>query len=164
MKWLYVLVGLSLAAAFGLLWFGEWIFLLPGALGVGLFWVGMRHRKELLVQAGFVALALAAALSAWGEGQALALLTSLCANLAAWDIGSYILLLRFVGRRPEAGLTRRRILRLGVALISGWFLGAATLVFRLELGFGVVLILGLGVVLGLAFSMLYLRRQDESML
>ena len=132
MKWLYLLVGLSLAAAFGLLWFGEWIFLLPGALGVGLFWVGMRHRKELLVQAGFVALALAAALSAWGGGQALALLTSLCANLAAWDIGSYILLLRFVGRRPEAGLTRRRILRLGVALISGWFVGAATLLFRLE--------------------------------
>ena len=36
MKWLYLLVGLSLAAAFGLLWFGEWIFLLPGCCSMSL--------------------------------------------------------------------------------------------------------------------------------
>lgn len=164
MKRLHLLVGVCLAAAWGLLWYGEQVFLLPGAVGVALSLYGLRRQNKLLVQAGFVALVLVAAISAWGEGQPLALLTSLCANLAAWDLASYILLLRFVGRRPEAGFTRRRMLRLGVALIGGWGLGAAALAFKLELGFGTLLGLGLCVALGLSLSMLYLRHRDENVL
>lgn len=164
MKRLYLLVGVCLAAAWGLLWYGEQVFLLPGAVGVALFLFGLRRQNEILVQAGFVALVLAAAFSAWGEGQPLALLTSLCASLAAWDLATYILLLRFVGRSPEAGFTRRRMLRLGVAILGGWGLGAVALAIRLELGFGILLVLGVCVVLGLSLSMLYLRRQDENVL
>lgn len=164
MKRLYLLVIVCLAAALGLLGFGELVFLLPGGVGVGLFLYGLRRRNELLVQAGFAALVVAAAFSAWGEGQALALLTSLCASLAAWDLASYILLVRYVGGQPEGRLTRRRLVRLGTALAAGWGLGAVALAFKLDLSFGWLLLLGVCVVLGLALSMLYLRRHDENML
>jgi hypothetical protein len=162
MKRLTWLVAICLAAAWGLLWFGDLIFLIPGAVGVGLFALGLRRRLVLLVQAGFLVLVLTAAFSTWNQGRELALLTSVCASLAAWDLSSYLLMLRFVGDVPEGKLTRRRLLRLGGILLGGWGLGAAALASRLELGFGAILLLGLCVVVGVAVSIMILRRHDEN--
>lgn len=162
MKRLTWLVGICLAAAWGLLGFGEPLFLIPGAVGVGLFILGLHRRQELLVQAGFVVLVLTAAVSTLNQGRELALLTSVCASLAAWDVSSYLLMLRFVGDVPEENLTRKRLLRLAGILLGGWGLGFAALASRLELGFSAILLLGLCVVLGLALSIMVLRRHDEN--
>ena len=94
--------------------------------------------------------------------KATALLPDTKALLAAWDLSSFLLMLRFVGDVPEGNLTRKRLLRLAGILLGGWGLGFAALASRLELGFSAILLLGLCVVLGLALSIMVLRRHDEN--
>ncbi len=160
MKHLYLLLALSLAVALAFLLGGELLFLLIAALGAALLVVALLRQNEFAAALGFILLVLSAALHVWKGGQAVLSLSSVCASLSAWDVTSYILLLRRVGVPANSRLSQRRLLRLGAVLACGWGLGGLALLLKLSLGFGLLLGLALFVVLSLSISMMYLRRGD----
>jgi hypothetical protein len=160
-KLLYLLLALSLTTAVGFLAVGFAEYTLLAGLGAVLLVIALFRRLEYMAAGGFILLVVAAGLHAWKEAQALLSLSSLCASLAAWDLASYVLLMHATGIPPDTRLIRRRMLRLGSVLVSGWGLGVLALRLELGLSFGWILLLALFVVLSLSISMMYLRQRDE---
>jgi len=160
-KVLYLLLALSFTCAAGVLTVGFPEFALIAGLGDVLLIIALWKRNDDMAAGGFVLMVIAAGLYVWKGGPALLALSSLCASLTAWDLASYVLLLRSIGVPSDPHLVRRRMLRLGFVLISGWALGALALSLELGLRFGWLLLLALFVVLSLSISMIYLRQRDE---
>jgi len=160
-KPLYLLLALSLTTAVCFLAVEFPEYALIGGLGAVLLGIALWRRHEDMASGGFVLMVVAAGLHAWKDGPALLSLSSVCASLAAWDLASYVLLLRSIGVPPDPRLVRRRMLRLGSVLTLGWGLGALASGLELGLRFGWLLLLALFVVLSLSISMLYLRQRDE---
>jgi hypothetical protein len=154
-----VLATLGLALGFTL---GGEELLAPVVTILGILWLVAVQREwqwvTTIALIGFVVGAAFAALKGFLPGL---MLVVLVAVLSAWDLVS--MLARFGRVKKEAvegGIERRHLYRLAAVDGIGLLLGSAGLLLKLNLSFGVELLLGLVVAIGLSQLILYLRRSN----
>ena len=133
------------------------------ALALGALWIAGAWRgwpwAPALGLAGALGLG---ALGALLRLPALALLTSACLALVAWDLAGFARRIAGVGRVAEAGALARAHVRRALAVTAaGWVLGAAAVSARVRLGFDWALLLGLLAVFSLWRVMRWRRAGEE---
>jgi hypothetical protein len=132
-------------------------------LAVGLLWLlsTLLDRGEM-APLGLLSLAGAATFGLWLGLEASWMVCGLVAALSAWDLDHFARRLRQAGqvekvRRLEAVHLRRLAIVDGVALL----VATVALVIRVELGFGMALLLGVLAMLGLSRVIRSSRRQGD---
>lgn len=162
LRWFF-LVAVALAAGVpGLggalqgMWPVTLLLLVAGAL-----WLGAQRRRSLagwswaLCVAGLV-------IAAWLDVGMGWLLLGMVAALAAWDLDAFRgRMAGFSHIENERRLIRAHLRRLGAVSGIGLLLGAAALFMRVQLSFGLALIIAFLAVLGAAFVLHQLGRQGE---
>jgi hypothetical protein len=135
--------------------------LLVAVLG-GLWLLGRWRAWPWVAPAGFLCFTLAAAIGMLlGLGAGWMLLGA-AAALVAWDLDDLVRRLERAGRvEAQAAIESRHLARLAAVAGLGLALAAIPLGLRLDLGFGLVLLLGLLAVLGLGRVVAYLRREGD---
>lgn len=151
-RWLLVL-GIVLAAgvlSWGYAWSGWLIGVFPLA-AVGVLWlVALWRRWDWVGTAGLILFVLAAAVGFLLELGPGWMLAGLVAALACWDLDHFARRLRDADEERRPRLERAHLLWLVPVLLAGLALGGAALVVRTRLGFGLTLLLGLLLVVGLS--------------
>jgi hypothetical protein len=156
-------VGLAAAAlGMGYIYRDLWIWTLA-IVALGLLWLfGLWRRWEWASSAGWIlytAGAAAGLLQGAGFGW---MLFGLSMALIAWDLDAFGRRLQSAQRvERKEDLERRHLLRLAVVSAMGWLLAAIAIGARLELGFGVVLLLALLAAFGLSRTLALARRQSR---
>jgi hypothetical protein len=90
------------------------------------------------------------------------MLSGLSMALIAWDLDAFVRRLQPIPRvEGKEDLERRHLLRLAVVSVLGWLLAAVATGARLELGFGVVLLLALLAAFGLSRAFAFARHQSH---
>ena len=133
------------------------------ALAVGTLWlIGQRYGWGWVA---FVSLALFVGMAAagldlrWGAGWAL---LGVVAALSAWDLDHLAQRLRYAGQVSDVRrLERQHLWRLLSVDGLGVSFAAVALGIRIELGFGLALILGLLAIVGLSQALQFLRRESD---
>jgi len=135
-----------------------WVPILIG-LSIGVQWAFMVWNGRRTLSFSFLGLL---ALLVYGAAIYLPagwLLGSLVMLLVAWDLSEFSAqLVRFGPDRVDPKLVHNHILRLFYVAGSGFVLGGLALVIKLRLGFGIAVLLGLLVFVGLAGAVRFLRR------
>jgi hypothetical protein len=162
-KLLPATVGLATAALLlGYIDVGAWTWLLLSVALGGLWLLGLWCRWGWVSAAGLALYAAVAAFGLWlGAGSGW-LLLAVGLALAAWDLDGFVRSLRpkqWIG--DLAGLERRHLLRLLAVEGVGLLLAATALGLTLDLGFGLVLLLGLLAVAGLSRALALIRRAGD---
>lgn len=162
MKWLIAasigLAALILAAALSAAWPLAALALALGAIWLGGAWRGWRWAATLGL-AGALGLGAVGALL---RLPALALLTSACLALIAWDLDGFARRLAGASRAADAdALTRAHVGRLLAVVAAAWALAAAAVSARVGLGFDWALLLGALAILGLWRVMRWRRAGEE---
>jgi hypothetical protein len=135
--------------------------LLIAALG-GLWLLGRWRARPWIAPAGLVCFTLVAATGMLMDLGAGWMLLGGAAALVAWDLDDLARRLEWAGRvEAQAAIESRHLGRLAVVAGLGLALAAIPVGLRLDLGFGLVLMLGLLAVLGLGRAVAYLRRQSD---
>ena len=84
------------------------------------------------------------------------------AALVAWDLSHFAQRLSEAGRVEDtAALQRARRRRLAIVAGLGLLLGGTALIARVELGFGIALLLGLLAIVGLSRAVVFMRRESD---
>ena len=149
---------LGLGYALNGLWGGALL-----ALAVGILWlIGQRYGGgwvAFMSLALFVGMAAAGLELRWGAGWTL---LGIVAALSAWDLDHLAQRLRHAEQvREERRLERQHLWRLLSVDGLGLLFAAIALGIRIELGFGLALILGLLAVVGLSQALRFLRRESD---
>lgn len=135
-----------------------WFPILIG-LSIGLQWAVMVWKGRKTLSFSFLGLL---ALLVYGAALYLPpgwLLGSLVMLLVAWDLSEFSEhLVRFDPKRVSSKLVHNHILRLFYVAGLGLGIGSLALVIKVRLGFGIVVLLGLLVFVGLAEAVRFLRR------
>ena len=151
-RWILVgaIVLASAVLSLGYAWSGWLIGAIPlaawGLLGL----VGLWRGWDWVGSASLVLFVLAAAIGFLlnlGPGW---MLVGLVTALVCWDLDHFVQRLRDVEEAQRPGLERAHLLRLVPLVLAGLVLGGAALVVRTRLGFGLALLLGLLLVIGLS--------------
>lgn len=148
--------GPGLGAALQGLWSITLVMLVAGAL-----WLGARQRRWLAGWSSALCIA-GLVVAAWLDVGMGWLLPGMVGALAAWDLdafGSRLADRAHIGN--ERRLIGAHLRRLGAVSGIGLLLGAAALLIRVQLGFGLALILASLAVLGTALVLHQLGRQPE---
>jgi hypothetical protein len=161
LSFLSVVLGTAaLALGYGLA--GLWMWALP-VVGLGVLWLlGLWRRLVLASSIGLVLFAGLAVAGLLLEVAAGWMLAGLVAALGAWDLDGFFARVERVawveGRRD---LERRHLWRLLVVDVLGLLLAAVALGLKLEFGFGVAVLLGLLVILGLSRAIGFVNRESN---
>ena len=135
----------------------------PPVMALGLFWLVGQWRGwdwvasvGLAFSTGFAAIGILRQLGAgW-------MLFAVVAALTAWDLGHYAHWLGSVQRVEKAReLERRHLQRLLIVDSLGLLLAAAALQLKAKLSFGLAVVLGLLVILGVSRAVRLLRRESD---
>ncbi len=149
---------LALGYALSNAWAGT---LLTIACG-GVWWIGRQRSWPWIASAGLIVSTLAAAFGAWRGMPPAWMLTGAVAALAAWDLDHFERRLQDAQRvGGQRELIRSHLRRLLIATGSGLLLGWLALGVRVELGFGLALLLGLLAFLGLSGAIGFWQRESE---
>jgi hypothetical protein len=140
--------------------------ILPGALAAvilgGLWLVGQWRRFTWAASLGFVISTSLAATGLFLGVVAGWMLVALVAALSAWDLDAFACRLNRAARvEGQANLERQHLLRLLVVVGLGLALAAVALGFRFRFHFGLALLLGMLVILGLSKAIGLLRRVSD---
>jgi hypothetical protein len=132
-------------------------------VGLGVLWLlGLWRRLVLASSIGLVLFAGLAVAGLLLEVAAGWMLAGLVAALGAWDLDGFFARVERVawveGRRD---LERRHLWRLLVVDVLGLLLAAVALGLKLEFGFGVAVLLGLLVILGLSRAIGFVNRESN---
>jgi hypothetical protein len=143
------LATLALLLGYGLA--GLWPWMLP-ILAFGAFWLlGQARRWSWMSALGLIFYAATAAVGLLQRVEVSWMLSGLIPALVAWDLDGLAQRIESVQRVDGLDdLERHHLLRLALAVALGLFFTVAALSVRLELGFGVVVLLALLAILGLS--------------
>ncbi len=150
--------GLALGCSLG----GEEL-LAPVVVLLGIVWLGAVQREWQAVTTLMMVIFVAGtAFVAWKGFLPGLMLATLVAALSAWDLEFMAARFRRVKKEAvEGGIERRHLTRLAAVDGIGLLLGSVGLLLKLNLSFGVELLLGLVVAIGLSQIILHLRRSSN---
>ncbi len=146
---------LALACA----WRGLWLET-GAALALGLFWLASGKRSwAWAADAALAALVVLAVRAVYADAQPVIVLAALVAALAAWDLDHFARRLGALANNKDTQpLVRRHLARLAAVGALGLALAMVALSVHVHLGAGVVLLVGLLAILGLAQAVRFLRQ------
>jgi amino acid transporter len=151
-RWILVgaIVLASAILSLGYAW-GGWLIGMVPLAAWGVCWlVGLWRGWDWVGSAGLVLFVLSAAVGFVLHFEFDWMLVGLVAALVCWDLDHFGRRLRDVDEAQRPGLERAHLLRLAPPVLAGLVLGEAALLVRTRLGFGLALLLGLLLVVGLS--------------
>lgn len=154
------LATLILAASYALSGGWAWV---AGILLVGVFWLSEPwHGHRWASTVGLVVLTTLSALGAVWEFPPLWLLTCLVALLVAWDLSYFAHYLDNVTEiRHQDAYINTHLRRLALVAGLGWLLAAVALNVQLTFGLIAALVLGLLLMMSLSRAVRYMRRESD---
>ncbi len=138
----------------------EW--LAPVVTIFGIMWlVAVQREWQAVTAFAMVVFVAGTVFAAWKGVWPGMMLVTLVAALSAWDLVSMSARFRTVKKEAvEQGIERRHLTRLAAVDGIGLLLGSAGLLLKINLSFGVEILLGLVVAIGLSQLILHLRRSN----
>lgn len=158
-------VSIILATSVLALGYGLGGFWIPAILmlAMGSLWLlGRRTSCRWSASVMLILLVIAAAIGLRMDLEPALMLFGVVAALSAWDLDHFARRLTEAGRvEQEQALTRHHLRRLLIVDAVGLLLGAVALLIRVDLSFGVVLLLALLALLGLSRAISFLGRESD---
>jgi hypothetical protein len=163
---LWIASGCIVLATFGLalgFTLGGEELLAPVVTIFGIMWLVAVHREwQAVTTIAMMVFVAGTAFATWKGFMPGLMLVVLVAGLSAWDLVSMSARFRRVKKEAiEQGIERRHLTRLAAVDGMGLLLGSAGLLLKINLGFGVEILLGLVVAIGLSQLILHLRRSND---